>query len=85
MYTLLSGIYKEIFRKDEFCILILGLDNAGKTVRKSLNTSGILKTSKMPEIFVDIFGSSKDQIQQELQRPKSKQNHHNSGSQHREH
>ncbi|XP_040600935.1 ADP-ribosylation factor-related protein 1-like [Mesocricetus auratus] len=29
MYTLLSGLY--MFQKDEYCILILGLDNAGKT------------------------------------------------------
>lgn len=32
MYTLLSGLYKYMFRKDEYCVLILGLDNAGKTV-----------------------------------------------------
>ncbi|XP_074868019.1 ADP-ribosylation factor-related protein 1 isoform X3 [Carettochelys insculpta] len=32
MYTLLSGLYKYMFRRDEYCILILGLDNAGKTV-----------------------------------------------------
>lgn len=32
MYTLLSGLYKYVFQKDEYCILILGLDNAGKTV-----------------------------------------------------
>ncbi|KAL0595813.1 ADP-ribosylation factor-related protein 1 [Plecturocebus cupreus] len=31
MYTLLSGLYKYMFQKDEYCILILGLDNAGKT------------------------------------------------------
>uniref|UniRef100_A0A7M4EF74 ADP-ribosylation factor-related protein 1 n=1 Tax=Crocodylus porosus TaxID=8502 RepID=A0A7M4EF74_CROPO len=31
MYTLLSGLYKYIFQRDEYCILILGLDNAGKT------------------------------------------------------
>lgn len=33
MYTLLSGFYKYLTQKDEYCILILGLDNAGKTVR----------------------------------------------------
>lgn len=33
MYTLLSGLYKYMFQRDEYCILILGLDNAGKTVR----------------------------------------------------
>lgn len=32
MYTLLHGLYKHITQKDEYCILILGLDNAGKTV-----------------------------------------------------
>ncbi|XP_077991193.1 ADP-ribosylation factor-related protein 1-like [Glandiceps talaboti] len=31
MFTLLSGLFKYLFRKDEFFILILGLDNAGKT------------------------------------------------------
>jgi len=31
MYTLLSGAYKHVFRKDEYCILILGLDDSGKT------------------------------------------------------
>lgn len=32
MYTLLYGFYKYLTQKDEFCVLILGLDNAGKTV-----------------------------------------------------
>lgn len=31
MYTLLSGLCQYLFRKDEYCVLILGLDNAGKT------------------------------------------------------
>ena len=31
MYTLLSGAYRHYFQKDEYCILILGLDDAGKT------------------------------------------------------
>ena len=31
MYTLLSGLYKSVTQKDEFSVLILGLDNAGKT------------------------------------------------------
>ena len=31
MYTLLSGLYKSLTQKDEFAVLILGLDNAGKT------------------------------------------------------
>ena len=32
MYTLLSGLWKYTFQKDEYNVLILGLDNAGKTV-----------------------------------------------------
>lgn len=36
MYTLLSGLYKYMFQKDEYCVLILGLDNAGKTVHESV-------------------------------------------------
>ena len=31
MYTLLSGLYKYMTQKDEYFILILGLDNSGKT------------------------------------------------------
>ncbi|KAL3867798.1 hypothetical protein ACJMK2_040821 [Sinanodonta woodiana] len=31
MYTLLSGLWKYMFQKDEYNVLILGLDNAGKT------------------------------------------------------
>lgn len=31
MFTLLSGLWRYMFQKDEFNILIVGLDNAGKT------------------------------------------------------
>ncbi|XP_066901986.1 ADP-ribosylation factor-related protein 1 [Halyomorpha halys] len=31
MYTLFSGFYKYMVQKNEYCVLILGLDNAGKT------------------------------------------------------
>ncbi|TRY74998.1 hypothetical protein TCAL_08648 [Tigriopus californicus] len=31
MYTLFSGLYKSLTEKEEFFVLILGLDNAGKT------------------------------------------------------
>lgn len=33
MYHLLKGLHAHLTRKDEFSVLILGLDNAGKTVR----------------------------------------------------
>lgn len=36
MYTLLHGFYKYMVQKDEYCVLILGLDNAGKTVSFNL-------------------------------------------------
>lgn len=32
MYTLLSGLYKHLTQKEEYCVVILGLDNAGKSV-----------------------------------------------------
>ena len=31
MYTLLSGFYRHLTQKDDYFVLILGLDNAGKT------------------------------------------------------
>ncbi|OBZ89559.1 ADP-ribosylation factor-like protein 3 [Choanephora cucurbitarum] len=31
MYTLLSGLYHHLTRKEEYYVLIIGLDNAGKT------------------------------------------------------
>ena len=34
MFTLLRGLWKYFFRKEECYIVILGLDNAGKTVGK---------------------------------------------------
>lgn len=32
MYTLLSGLYHYLTQKEEYYVLIIGLDNAGKTV-----------------------------------------------------
>ena len=45
MYTLLSGLYKYLTQKDEYCVVILGLDNAGKTV--SLIHERLIKFSRM--------------------------------------
>lgn len=39
MYTLLSGLWRYIRQKDEYNVLILGLDNAGKTVSRSKKAS----------------------------------------------
>ena len=38
MFTLFYGLYKYLFKKDEFFVLILGLDNAGKTVSIGMYT-----------------------------------------------
>lgn len=51
MYTLLSGLYKYMFQKDEYCILILGLDNAGKTVGPLFSH----QFSFLPDVF--LFGN----------------------------
>lgn len=42
MYTLLHGFYKYVIQKDEYCVLILGLDNAGKTVSICFNSTSAL-------------------------------------------
>ena len=36
MFTLLRGLWDYLFRKEEYYIVILGLDNAGKTVRQRI-------------------------------------------------
>ena len=36
MYHLLSGFYKYLFQLDEYYVLILGLDNAGKSVKNNI-------------------------------------------------
>lgn len=37
MFTLVHGFYKYITQKEDFYVLLLGLDNAGKTVSSFLN------------------------------------------------
>ena len=36
MYTLLSGLHEYLTRREEFYVIILGLDNAGKTVSNEI-------------------------------------------------
>lgn len=53
MYTLLHGFYKYLTQKDEYCVVILGLDNAGKTV-----SSGITRLQEDNHNFLaDLSGS----------------------------
>ena len=51
MYTLLSGLYKYMFQKDEYCVLILGLDNAGKTVRSVIISIYYNKVNSLLTVF----------------------------------
>lgn len=44
MYTLLYGFYKYLVQKEEYCVLILGLDNAGKTVSIIISISNRRRT-----------------------------------------
>lgn len=46
MFTLLSGLWKYLFQKDEYCILILGLDNAGKSVSEAVSFNPLQETIK---------------------------------------
>lgn len=57
MFTLMHGFYKYLIQKDEYCVLILGLDDAGKTV--SSNQSIIMQYLFAHKIYfcISFFGS----------------------------
>ncbi|KAH8280715.1 hypothetical protein KR054_004078 [Drosophila jambulina] len=68
MYTLLHGFYKYMTQKDDYCVVILGLDNAGKTTYleaaktkftrnyKGLNPSKITTTVGLNIGTIDVQG-----------------------------
>ncbi|CAF0956809.1 unnamed protein product [Didymodactylos carnosus] len=47
MYTLISGLGKYLFQKDDYYILIVGLDNAGKTTYLEQTKTKYCKNYKM--------------------------------------
>lgn len=44
MYTLVSSLLSQWRKRDEYAVLVLGLDNAGKTVRICFGTADTLQT-----------------------------------------
>lgn len=64
MYTLLNGLYKHVIEKDEYCILILGLDNAGKTTFLEAAKTKFIKEYKpmYPTKFTSTVGLNIGQI-----------------------
>lgn len=65
MFTLLYGLWKYLFQKDEYFILILGLDNAGKTVRIMLvHVPAIINYLILKFVnVIDLLRASQNQIQ----------------------
>lgn len=71
MYTLLHGLYKYLVQKDEYFILILGLDNAGKTVLTlgycNFRSYGYFRGyGKLYTFLLDLPGSGENEIHEEL-------------------
>lgn len=62
MYTLVHGFYKYLKQKDEYCVLILGLDAAGKSVNLKKLLGYVNKFNLIIFQYLDIFRSSKIKI-----------------------
>ncbi len=78
MFTLAYGFYKHWTQKEEYCVLILGLDNAGKTVRyfffPNLVAFSLRKIYSKFDVFsfvTDVFGSRESEIRRKLQENES--------------
>jgi len=46
MYSLVSGFYQYLTQRDEYCVVILGLDNAGKTTYLEAAKTSLIKNHK---------------------------------------
>lgn len=55
MYTLLSGLYKYLTQKEDYYVIILGLDNAGKTVGLRLLEQNVFNEQSLE--LVRCFGN----------------------------
>ena len=55
MFTLFQGLWKYFFRKEEYYVVILGLDNAGKTVKVYIVYTTILTTPTLSLLSVHNF------------------------------
>lgn len=89
MFTLMHGFYKYLIQKDEYCVLILGLDDAGKTVSSHQSSIMTIERNRYIRNFaiciVDIFGSSQNEIHQELQGNEPEIHNNNGGPEHWHH
>lgn len=66
MYTLMHGFWKYVTQKDEYFVLILGLDNAGKTASLiSFPWASPLNQVHLERLLssTDFPGANKDKIQ----------------------
>jgi len=66
MYTLLSGVYRYLTQIDEYSVVILGLDNAGKTVISNACTNFVFSLKKCVTIvYYCIFQTYLDAVKLE--------------------
>ncbi|KAI8915736.1 ADP-ribosylation factor family-domain-containing protein [Gorgonomyces haynaldii] len=62
MYTLLSGLYEQYTKKQDYFIVILGLDNAGKTTLLEQVKQIYLNKSLAPERIIPTIGMNMGKI-----------------------
>lgn len=79
MFTLVHGFYKYVKQKDEYCVLILGLDNAGKTVS---NWTGQVGGGVNYSPIADLPRASEDETDPEVRRDESQEHNDDGGTEH---